>query len=144
MDISRALEECRLKGLQLSFESAAEVLENANAVSERAMTGTLHNFLEMNLPGSASSSSKTSAFALGVIDPALATSIGEKVSVIPVVDQTIPSVRDFAWMPDALSDLMTAEAPPRLSSVWAIPRAVRSFNPARSGIIWSFSRLPAG
>ena len=32
------------------FASAAEALENANAISEHAVTGTLHNFLELHLP----------------------------------------------------------------------------------------------
>lgn len=58
------------------FESAAVALENANAVSEHAMTGTLHNFLELNLP-KISKKSKTAPFSLGIIDPGLATAIME-------------------------------------------------------------------
>jgi len=58
------------------FASAAEALENANAVSEHAVTGTLHNFLELNLPvSSKKKGGKTANFALGVMDPALATAI---------------------------------------------------------------------
>lgn len=76
-DLARFSRAIKLKAFQ-PFESAAEALENANAISEHAMTGTLHNFLELNLPKSKkSSSSKTASFTLGVIDPALATSISE-------------------------------------------------------------------
>ena len=63
------------------FESAAEALENANAVSEHAVTGTLHNFLELNLPVS-KKKSKTANFALGVMDPALATAIQESLPAV--------------------------------------------------------------
>jgi len=65
----------------LPFESAAEALENANAVSEHAVTGTLHNFLELNLPVS-KKKAKTANFALGVIDPALATAIQASLSTV--------------------------------------------------------------
>ena len=65
----------KLKAFQ-PFSSAAEALENANAVSEHAMTEVLHNFLEMNLPKS-KKSGKTASFSLGVIDPALATAIAD-------------------------------------------------------------------
>lgn len=58
------------------FENAAQALENANAISEHAVSGTLQNFLELNLPKQ-KASKKTSAFALGVVDPALATALGE-------------------------------------------------------------------
>ena len=34
----------------LSFTSAVEALENANAISEHAMTSTLFHFLELHLP----------------------------------------------------------------------------------------------
>jgi nucleolar protein 56 len=91
MDISRFGRAVKLKAFQ-PFESAAEALENANAVSEHAMTGTLHNFLEMNLPKVKKSSSKTSAFALGVIDPALATSIGEGLGTSCRSDDTVREI----------------------------------------------------
>lgn len=78
-DLSRFSRAVKLKAFQ-PFESASEALENANAISEHACSETLHNFLEMNLPSSKSSSkkkSKTPPFALGVVEPALATAISE-------------------------------------------------------------------
>jgi nucleolar protein 56 len=80
-DLKRFGRAVKLKAFY-PFESAAEALENANAVSEHAMTGTLHNFLEMNLPKISKSSKKTAPFSLGVIDPALATAIMEGLSGI--------------------------------------------------------------
>jgi nucleolar protein 56 len=76
-DLKRFGRAVKLKSF-LGFDSAATALENANAVSEHAMTETLHNFLELNLPSSRSAkkaAGKTPAFTLGVIDPALATAI---------------------------------------------------------------------
>lgn len=74
-DIERFGRAVKLKGFQ-PFESAQDALENANAISEHAMTGSLHNFLEMNLP-KVKKSSKTASFSLGVIDPGLATAISD-------------------------------------------------------------------
>lgn len=73
-DLKRFGRAVKLKAFS-PFESAAEALENANAISEHAMTDTLHNFLEMSLPKI--KKTKTAAFSLGVIDPALATAISE-------------------------------------------------------------------
>ena len=68
----------------LSFTSAVEALENANAISEHAMTSTLFHFLELHLPKTnkkkkaASTGSKTTApYSLGVINPELANAIVE-------------------------------------------------------------------
>jgi nucleolar protein 56 len=76
------------------FSSAAEALDNANAVSEHACSDTLRDFLEMNLPKSKSSSkkSKVSEFALGVIDPALATAISEALSVTCRADDSVREI----------------------------------------------------
>lgn len=74
-DLQRFGRAVKLKAFQ-PFESAQDALENANAISEHAMTGSLHNFLEMNLP-KVKKSSKTASFTLGVIDPALATAISD-------------------------------------------------------------------
>jgi nucleolar protein 56 len=93
-DLKRFGRAVKLKSFY-PFANAAEALENANAVSEHAMTTTLHNFLELNLPKSSSSSkkkSKTSAFALGVIDPALATAIADGLSVSCRSDDTIREI----------------------------------------------------
>ncbi|KAG7374132.1 C/D box methylation guide ribonucleoprotein complex aNOP56 subunit [Nitzschia inconspicua] len=69
-DLKRFGRAVKLKGF-MPFESAQMALENANAISEHAMTEDLHDFLEMNLP------KKSKSFTLGVIDPALATAISD-------------------------------------------------------------------
>jgi nucleolar protein 56 len=89
-DLQRFSRAVKLKAFS-PFESAAEALENANAVSEHAMTGTLHNFLEMNLP-KVKKSSKTASYALGVMDPALATAISEGLGVSCRSDDTIREI----------------------------------------------------
>jgi len=89
-DLARFGRAIKLKGFQ-PFESAAEALENANAISEHAMTGTLHNFLEMNLPKS-KKSSKTASFALGVVDPALATAISDGLGTPCRSDDTVREI----------------------------------------------------
>lgn len=73
------------------FTSAAEALENANAISEHAMSGTLHNFLEMNLPKISKKKSKSN-FSVGVIDPALATAIAEGLGVSCRADDTVREI----------------------------------------------------
>ena len=76
-DLKRFGRAVKLKAFT-PFESAAEALENANAISEHAMTPTLHAFLEMNLPKTSSKKkSKTASFSLGCVDAALATAISE-------------------------------------------------------------------
>lgn len=117
------------------FESAAEALENANAVSEHAMTPTLHSFLEMNLP-KASKSSKTPTFSLGVIDPALATSISEGLGGIACrSDDTVREIiRGCRLHLDTyvkgLSDGAGEKA--QLGLGHAYSRSKVKFNPARS------------
>lgn len=71
------------------FETAQEALENANAVSEHAMTSVLKSFLEMNLPLDKKSKKKkkkaaddddgptTATYQLGIVDTGLATAIAE-------------------------------------------------------------------
>ena len=77
------------------FSLAAEALENANAISEHALSQTLYDFLELNLPNnnnndqeeeedgkkkkkkktkkrSSSGGGPMSSFSLGVLDPAMA------------------------------------------------------------------------
>ena len=76
-DMERFGRAVKLKAFQ-PFESAQDALENANAVSEHAMTDTLRIFLEMNLPKiKKKKEGKAAPFALGVVDPALATAISE-------------------------------------------------------------------
>ena len=69
-DLKRFGRALKLKAF-LPFETAQQALENANAVSEHAMSEALHDFLEMNLP------KKSKKYSLGVIDPGLATAISE-------------------------------------------------------------------
>lgn len=69
-DLKRFGRAVKLKAFN-PFESAQVALENANAVSEHAMSDALHNFLEMNLP------KKAKGYSLGVIDPGLATAISD-------------------------------------------------------------------
>jgi len=69
----------KLKAFQ-PFSSAADALENINAISEHAMTESLKSFLEMNLPSVSSKKKKegsVSNFSLGVMDSGLATAISE-------------------------------------------------------------------
>jgi len=76
-DMERFGRAVKLKGFQ-PFESAQDALENANAISEHACTDTLRNFLEMNLPKiKKKKEGKSAPFALGVVDPGLATAISE-------------------------------------------------------------------
>jgi nucleolar protein 56 len=72
---SRAI---KLKAFQ-PFASAEDALENTNAISEHAMTDSLKNFLEMNLPkvGKKKKEGKAAPFSLGVIDTGLANAISE-------------------------------------------------------------------
>jgi len=69
-DLKRFGRAIKLKAF-LPFETAQQALENANAISEHAMSEALHDFLEMNLP------KKSKKYSLGVIDPGLATAISE-------------------------------------------------------------------
>jgi nucleolar protein 56 len=91
-DLERFGRAVKLKAFS-PFESAAEALDNANHISEHAMSGTLHNFLELNLPKTTGKSKKTSSFALGVIDPALATAISEGLGGVPCrCDDTVKEI----------------------------------------------------
>lgn len=79
---SRAI---KLKAFQ-PFASAEEALENANAISEHAMTDSLKIFLEMNLPkvSKKKKEGKATPFSLGVIDSGLANAISEGIPGISV------------------------------------------------------------
>lgn len=101
-DLQRFQRAIKLHAFQ-PFASAAEALENANAISEHAMTSTLQNFLQLNLPhhnkGNSKATKKSSSkgggstsFALGVIDPALATAIAEGLDVKCRSDDTIREI----------------------------------------------------
>lgn len=76
-DLDRFSRAIKLKAFQ-PFESAEDALSSINAVSEHSCTDGLHAFLEMNLPKiKKKKEGKPPAFALGVIDPALATAIAD-------------------------------------------------------------------
>jgi len=78
-DLTRFTRCVQLKAFT-PFQNAQEALENANAVSEHAMTGVLQDFLETHMPTSSSKKSSSNSkkkVALGVLDPALATAILE-------------------------------------------------------------------
>ncbi|KAL7527521.1 hypothetical protein ACHAWF_002214 [Thalassiosira exigua] len=77
VDLGRFSRAVKLKAFQ-PFESAEDALSSINAVSEHSCTDGLHAFLEMNLPKiKKKKEGKAPAFALGVIDPALATAIAD-------------------------------------------------------------------
>jgi len=89
-DIARFGRAVKLKAFQ-PFESAQDALENANAISEHAMHGSLHSFLEMNLPKK--SDKKKKKYSLGVVDPALATAISEGLKGISLrSDDTVKEI----------------------------------------------------
>lgn len=76
-DLDRFSRAVKLKAFQ-PFESAEDALLSINAVSEHSCTDGLHAFLEMNLPKiKKKKEGKAPAFALGVIDPGLATAIAD-------------------------------------------------------------------
>lgn len=84
-DLTRFSRAVKLKAFS-PFESAQVALENANAISEHAMTGSLHNFLEMNLP------KKAKSYSLGVIDAGLATAISDGLGISCRSDDTVREV----------------------------------------------------
>jgi nucleolar protein 56 len=84
-DLKRFGRAVKLKAFS-PFESAQVALENANAISEHAMSAALHNFLEMNLP------KKTKSFSLGIIDPGLATAISDGLGVSCRSDDTVREI----------------------------------------------------
>ena len=93
----------------LSFTSAVEALENANAISEHAMTSTLFHFLELHLPKTnkkkkaASTGSKTTApYSLGVINP-LWKAFRRRVIAPSCVDRMIPFGKSFVAVAHTLT-----------------------------------------
>jgi len=141
-DLKRFGRAVKLKSF-VPFESAAEALDNANAISEHAMTPTLHNFLEMNLPkakkssSSSSSKKKTPAYSLGVVDPGLATAISEGLDGVSVrSDDTVREVlRGCRLHLDAFVKGLShgnASTKAQLGLGHSYSRSKVKFNPARS------------
>jgi nucleolar protein 56 len=127
-DLKRFGRAIKLKAFN-PFESAQVALENANAVSEHAMSDTLHNFLEMNLP------KKMNKFTLGVIDPGLATAISDGLGVSCRSDDTIREVSRGCRM--HLETFVKgleggAAAKAQLGLGHSYSRSKIKFNPARS------------
>jgi nucleolar protein 56 len=148
-DLSRFSRAIKLKAFT-PFATAIEALENANAISEHAMTDTLHNFLEMHLPklrSKKTSSKSTAAFSLGVIDPGLATAIIEGfsasngASVVCRSDDTIREIiRGCRFHFDTLIKGLSSAVPEnthvsvkaQLGLGHSYSRSKVKFNPARS------------
>eukprot|EP00934_Nitzschia_sp_Nitz4_P008817 Nitzschia sp. Nitz4//scaffold46_size129759//28600//30268//NITZ4_003489-RA/size129759-snap-gene-0.5-mRNA-1//1//CDS//3329552559//8807//frame0 len=84
-DLKRFGRAVKLKSFS-PFESAQIALENANAISEHAMSPALHNFLEMNLP------KKSKTFSLGVVEAGLATAISDGLGISCRCDDTVREV----------------------------------------------------
>jgi nucleolar protein 56 len=86
-DFSKFSRVVQLKAFH-PFDSAEDALENLNAITEHELTPDLRNFLEPNVP----QGKKTKVSALGVVDPALATSIQENLSIPCRSDETIREI----------------------------------------------------
>lgn len=69
------------------FASAADALEQINAVSESQLTDELKNFLTMNLPKS--KDAKKAKFQLGVSEPKLGSAIQEQTQIPCVCNESI-------------------------------------------------------
>lgn len=128
VDLKRFGRAIKLKAFS-PFESAQVALENANAISEHAMTSALQNFLEMNLP------KKAKSYTLGVIDPGLATAIGNGLGVSCRSDDTVREIGRGCRMHletfvKGLEGGATEKA--QLGLGHAYSRSKVKFNPARS------------
>jgi nucleolar protein 56 len=133
-DLQRFSRAVKLKGFQ-PFTSAAEALENANAISEHAMSDTLRNFLEGSLPKASKKSSSTPTFALGVIDPALATAIAEGLGYACRSDDTVREVSRGCrlHLESYVKGLQSSAATKaQLGLGHSYSRSKIKFNPARS------------
>lgn len=139
VDLSLFSRSVKLKAFQ-PFSSAEDALENANAVSEHAMTDSLKSFLEMNLPKSSSKKKKQEGkaanFVLGVIDSGLATAISEGIPGISVrSDDTVREISRGARLHltsliKGLGDGGIEQA--QLGLGHSYSRSKVKFNPARS------------
>jgi nucleolar protein 56 len=86
-DFSKFSRVVQLKAFH-PFDSAEDALENLNAITEHELTPDLRNFLEPNVP----KGKKAKVSALGVVDPALATSIQENLEIPCRSDETIREI----------------------------------------------------
>lgn len=93
-DLTTFSRSVKLKAFQ-AFASAEDALENANAISEHAMTDSLKTFLEMNLPkvSKKKKEGKIAPFCLGIIESGLANAISEGIPGISVrSDDTVREI----------------------------------------------------
>lgn len=131
-DITRFGRAVKLKAFH-PFASAAEALENANAVSEHAMSDTLKEFLQINMPKQ-KKSSKTASVALGVIDPGLATAISSGTNFTCRSDETIREIcrGSRQHLEQMVKGLQGSSTKAQLGLGHAYSRSKVKFNPARS------------
>ncbi|GAX13182.1 nucleolar protein 56 [Fistulifera solaris] len=131
-DINRFGRAVKLKAFH-PFASASEALENANAVSEHAMSDTLKEFLQINMP-KPKKSSKTASVALGVIDPGLATAISSGTNFTCRSDETIREIcrGSRLHLEQMVKGLQGSSTKAQLGLGHAYSRSKVKFNPARS------------
>eukprot|EP01038_Epipyxis_sp_PR26KG_P015860 gene15860-21494_t len=86
-DVSRFQRAVKLIAFH-PFDSAENALENINAITEHEVTDDLRTFLESNL----SKGKKANKYALGVIEPTLATAIQENLSIPCRSDESIREI----------------------------------------------------
>ena len=70
------------------FTSAADALEQINAVSESVLTESLKDFLALNMPKSGEKKKKSGGATLGVSEPKLGSTIQEETGVACVANET--------------------------------------------------------
>jgi nucleolar protein 56 len=122
--LPRFSQAMKLKAIH-PFANAMEALENANAISEHAMTETLSNFLEMNVK-------RSKKATLGVIDPALATAIAEGTGISCRSDERVREViRGCRMHWDHFSKTSNHDKA-QLGLGHAYSRSKVKFNPARA------------
>eukprot|EP00195_Chlamydomonas_chlamydogama_P010551 CAMPEP_0202900590 /NCGR_PEP_ID=MMETSP1392-20130828/11922_1 /ASSEMBLY_ACC=CAM_ASM_000868 /TAXON_ID=225041 /ORGANISM="Chlamydomonas chlamydogama, Strain SAG 11-48b" /LENGTH=495 /DNA_ID=CAMNT_0049587007 /DNA_START=183 /DNA_END=1670 /DNA_ORIENTATION=- len=111
------------------FTSAANALEQINAISEAQLTDDLRNFLEVNLPKA--KAGKQAKFKLGVFEPKLGSAIQETTSIPCIandmVGEVLRGVRlHFARFLDGLNDTDLRKA--QLGLAHSYSRAKVKFN----------------
>ncbi|KAL6765680.1 nucleolar protein, component of C/D snoRNPs [Haematococcus lacustris] len=105
-DMARFGKVCKLTAFK-PFGSAADALEQINAISESVLTDDLKNFLTTNLPKV--KDSKKAKFKLGVSDPKLGSAIQEATAVPCMANEMVGEVLrgirlHFARFIDGLQD----------------------------------------
>mmetsp|Transcript_3058 Transcript_3058/g.5261 ORF Transcript_3058/g.5261 Transcript_3058/m.5261 type:complete len:500 (-) Transcript_3058:372-1871(-) len=127
-DMARFGKICKLVAFK-PFASAADALEQINAISESSLTDELKTFLESNLPKV--KDSKKAKFKLGVSDPKLGSAIQETTGVPCVANEMVGEVMrgvraHFSRFVDALSEREARAA--QLGLAHSYSRAKVKFN----------------